>query len=313
MSLAIACLERPKLENRVGIVHPLQIWLVLMRQGGAPYKEHVDALYRHWYSGIPHYLSRSFKFETDRLIGISGLASRIQAVTGDTYLAGLWRNRLLEGLCWAVTGQDGKSKRYNKHPRAPTWSWASMKGPTSIIYPQNDHFAPIPEIEILDAWTKPNGPNPFGDAPEGELRVKGRIKRAQAWSVATPSGGLERSFGVASLFDPDIDLKHNTQNLYRVGGVAHIYMDRLKFYTFQPFEVWILPIASFWPVVRGQKMGKKMCAMVLRKVRLDNTFIREGWLWRLSRGDDSDWNSEDEDGEGSWFANGCEEMELKII
>jgi hypothetical protein len=187
-----------------------------------------------------------------------------------------------------------------------------MKGPTYIIYPQNNGFAPNAEIEILDAWRKPNGPNPFGDAPEGESRVKGRIKRAQAWSVATPSGGLEETFGVASLFDPDIDLKNNKQGLYTRGGVAHIYMDHLKFYTFQPFEVWVLPIASYGPVVHGKKMGKKICAMVLRKVGPD-TFIREGWLWRLSRGDDDDWNSDDEDGEGSWFANGCEEMELKIV
>ena len=234
-------------------------------------------------------------------------------MTGDTYLAGLWKSKIVEGLCWAVTGRDDKSKRFNKAPRAPTWSWASMKGPTYIQTPWSGDFAPQHEIEVLDAWTRPNGTNPFGDAAVGELKVRGRIKRAQAWSVMTRGGVLQSGFGVASLFDPGIDLQNNhSAGYYMDGGVAHIYMDRLKFYTFQPWPVWVLPIVSYRPIVDGKEGGKKLCALVLTKVG-DDTFAREGFLWRLSKGSNSQWDSKDEDGEVSWFGSGYEEVEIKII
>jgi hypothetical protein len=76
--------------------------------------------------------------------------------------------------------------------------------------------------------------------------------------------------------------------------------------------VWVLPVIAYWPILGGQKKGKKVSALVLRD-RGDGTFSREGFCWRLSKGTYYDWDDSDEDGEDSWFAKGSELREITIV
>jgi hypothetical protein len=271
------------------------------------YKEHVDEVYRSWFSAIPGYLLREFKFETDRLPGISGLASRIHAATGDTYMAGLWKRQLIRGLCWSLVG-GGRHSGIISDSRAPSWSWAKMKGPSEIQYPP---LSPDMEtlVEVIDAWTRPAGANLFGDAVAGELRVRGRLKQGRAWSVMAGSSS-ESNWHVASLFDSDTDFE--TSGAYVRGGFARIYMDLVADYTEAHQPVWILPLMAFWPVVHGQRKGKKLFGLAL-KADEGETFSRVGFFWRLSRGSDLEWDETHEDGEGSWFGTGCETKEITIV
>jgi hypothetical protein len=242
------------------------------------------------------------------LLGISGLASGIQKATDDTYLAGLWSSQIVLGLCWSVIGSN--SSRYANPSRAPTWSWASLKGPCSIHSAYPNVYEP--QIEVLECSTRPRGANLFGDVETGKIRVRGRMKRAQAWGVSN-GNTMEKSFDVTSLFGADIDLE-NERRWYIQGGFAQANMDRLaEFEKERGLPVWVLPVMGYWPVVEGVKKGKKLTALILREVR-DDIFERIGIVWRLSRsGSKPEWDESDEGGEESWIGTGSEMRDITIV
>lgn len=53
-----------------------------------------------WIQIIQNYTSRHLSKSTDALPALSGLASEFHRATGDTYLAGLWKSNIIEGLSW---------------------------------------------------------------------------------------------------------------------------------------------------------------------------------------------------------------------
>ncbi|KAF2746709.1 HET-domain-containing protein [Sporormia fimetaria CBS 119925] len=275
-----------------------------------------ESLYRQWHALIPTYTSRTFTYERDRLPGISGLASSIQTLTNEIYLAGLWKSHLIDGLCWSVYRPHRADKPsppiyFTDYYRAPSWSWANLHGPVSIQSPfaSPSTFSPHPECTVVSAYVKPRSVmNACGDAEMAYLCLRGRIKTAQAWSVATPSGGKEATYGVASLFPVDTDCS------YTRGGFAHAYMDDVEKFIERPKNVWVMAIASYIPEVRGERKGKKLVGLVLEKLEDgEDRFRREGLVWRFSRGGDEEWDEEDEDRVGSWFGEGTEEREVVIV
>ncbi|KAE9370261.1 HET-domain-containing protein, partial [Stipitochalara longipes BDJ] len=91
------------------------------------YKELMDiSIYNRWYTLVEGYTARDLTFETDRLPAIAGIARKIQVITGDTYMAGLWGKDLGAGLCWRARGFG--DLRHPSSYRAPSWSWASLEG-----------------------------------------------------------------------------------------------------------------------------------------------------------------------------------------
>lgn len=77
-----------------------------------------------WTSVVYEYTRRQVTHEEDRLPALAGLAARYAQATGHTYLAGLWREDLPISLLWRCERQQGPGNRC-----APSWSWASVKGP----------------------------------------------------------------------------------------------------------------------------------------------------------------------------------------
>ncbi len=77
--------------------------------------------------------------ESDRPYAAAGLARRIQEVTGDTYLAGLWLEDLPRGLLW--TGLALWSKTVRRIPGIPSWSWMSRNDPEAggVPWMRNTH------------------------------------------------------------------------------------------------------------------------------------------------------------------------------
>lgn len=167
---------------------------------------------------------------------------------------------------------------------------------------------PEHQVEVLDAWVTPESPNVFGNVVAGEVRLKGRIRKAVAWSVMS-GGGYEAYEGLSSVFDEEY-LKANKSVSYLCGGLIQAKMDNVEEYKDQQ-EVWVLPLVGYWPVVKGVKRGKKLGCLVLKKD--GEVFRREGYIWRLSRGSNEEWDEQDEDGEGSWFQSKCEEAEVVIV
>ena len=90
--------------------------------------------YSAWEEIVHRYSRTQLTKITDKLIALSGLAKRMQAVFKSEYIAGLWRQALPDELLWSVIEAEMTIKKSTgKDPSAPSfpyiapsWSWASV-------------------------------------------------------------------------------------------------------------------------------------------------------------------------------------------
>lgn len=116
-----------------------------------------------WNDMIWQYGPRKLTRASDKLPAISGIASLFAEKIGEEYLAGLWRNQLIETLVW----QSLSFRRVSEY-RAPSWSWASGDG-----IPGSGQLLEYTEIaEILDAKVTLKGKNPFGEVTDGYIELR---------------------------------------------------------------------------------------------------------------------------------------------
>lgn len=167
-----------------------------------------------WPEIVWHYARASLSYGTDRLPALSGIASRQHEITGDQYLAGMWKKSLIYQLVWRV--QDTVRSLARPEWRAPSWSWASIEGGIKhysghIVWIEGrskDNFVHNEYIRVLTATTTPSGPDPFGQVDSGELTiscshlVRGHLGRADAPADVTGYILLDAGLGV---FPVEID------------------------------------------------------------------------------------------------------------
>ncbi|OTA65349.1 HET-domain-containing protein [Hypoxylon sp. EC38] len=90
-----------------------------------------------WSVTMSLYSSTQLTVPSDKLVAVSGLAKYVrkglQSIRPGKhrYLAGLWKDMLIETLAWYV--RVGTPANRAIHYRAPSWSWASLDG--NIIIP----------------------------------------------------------------------------------------------------------------------------------------------------------------------------------
>jgi hypothetical protein len=77
-----------------------------------------------WRSLVETYSGCRLTFSTDKLVAISGLASRIGRDMQCEYLAGMWRRDLEHQLLWKVVKPE--KAVVADGTRGPSWSWASV-------------------------------------------------------------------------------------------------------------------------------------------------------------------------------------------
>lgn len=71
---------------------------------------------------VPTYTERQLTKQSDRLIAISAVATRLGQRLEDTPSFGLWQGRMTEQLGWYTYGPKKCVSG------TPTWSWASVDG-----------------------------------------------------------------------------------------------------------------------------------------------------------------------------------------
>jgi len=138
-----------------------------------------------WQRLVMQYSTRKLTRDSDKLPALSGLANLVATKTGDTYLAGLWKSNLLNGLSWTIKAyepthscSDPKhdaemppaTKSVVKYPteyRAPSWSWASLDA--EIEYHSLNHE---PLTTYVNVQVEPLGKDTFGRIASGSLTLK---------------------------------------------------------------------------------------------------------------------------------------------
>jgi len=132
-----------------------------------------------WHEIVEEYTVRLLKNPSDKLAALLGIADAVGNVTGEEYIAGLWKGSLFLDLLWFIKPYSGSKSADQSvivsptriFPQvAPSWSWASVNRP--IQFPGNEGYF-VSSVTVM-------AENIQGTATclSGTLRVYGLIRRA---------------------------------------------------------------------------------------------------------------------------------------
>ncbi|KAJ9655525.1 hypothetical protein H2198_005616 [Neophaeococcomyces mojaviensis] len=147
------------------------------RRSGEQSDDHLLKFLHAWSEVVTTYSEGKLTREEDKLVALSGLAKEMKSrFCGDIeYLAGLWRQDLAAQLLWSVIS---KGRKYSlPTTQAPSWSWASIDG--LILAGSGTRPDEITLMSVLEAKVNSNGFDTMVHNHDGQLRVKGRLFRAE--------------------------------------------------------------------------------------------------------------------------------------
>jgi hypothetical protein len=114
---------------------------------------------RMWRDIVRESSRRVLKYPEDKLNALEGIVQEFRRQTGDEYLAGLWKSRLVGDLSWYQnpTHKGEEFIKLNTERDCPSWSWIKTDGPVSHSYAENSRVvvkhAQV-DIEIVPEGTK---------------------------------------------------------------------------------------------------------------------------------------------------------------
>ncbi|SCO90811.1 related to tol protein [Fusarium oxysporum] len=127
-------------------------------------------VYQQWINLVKTYSKCSLTCPDDRLMAMAGIAEMFKKNTGDEYLAGLWRSRIVEGLNWVVL--DPTSRPQNPC-RVPPWSWAVVD---SSVLPQRTNLPRDEDlVDIIDAKSHPGQTSSRSQLVKGSIQLRGYV------------------------------------------------------------------------------------------------------------------------------------------
>lgn len=157
-----------------------------------------QAIYERWRSIRMDYCRRELSFLGDKLNAISALASEISRATGWVYIAGLWREHLIDELLWChINSKRFEDRLPSDYPIlrstkaraaetvAPSWSWASVSE-GHIIPTETEEKRDAFDFHLLDCFIQHANAGPFGSVKFGQLSILGRTVLMNFHSVFRP-------------------------------------------------------------------------------------------------------------------------------
>jgi hypothetical protein len=135
-----------------------------------------------WRELVKQYSKCDLTYTSDKLPAFAGLAKAYQEMTGDVYLAGLWRSYFLHQLDWRVyTPGDKVPIKY----RAPSWSWASVDSPVRpFTLDPRSRFIPV----LRDVQVATKGPGYFGRVSTAHLDLEAFLIQASVCGLDDNDG-----------------------------------------------------------------------------------------------------------------------------
>lgn len=129
-----------------------------------------------WDIIVAEYTRCNLTNTTDKLPALSGLASVYQANTGQTYLAGLWKEDLKNGLLWFAQPMPNQIKPPSQSEYlGPTWSWVSCAFPVLHIALTGSETSPesqASDMTLLSSKVIHKGTNRMGEILEASITVE---------------------------------------------------------------------------------------------------------------------------------------------
>lgn len=132
-----------------------------------------------WYRYVSTYSTRDLTYSKDRLPAIAAIAKRLLALrSNDQYLAGLWKETLLNDLLWTNVTSQSKGEWRSTYvdcedpSRLPTWSWA--RSSNGVIWPwqENGIGEKFRNVHVVEAVSVTEGCPMSGVIKEAYIRVR---------------------------------------------------------------------------------------------------------------------------------------------
>ncbi|RSL41210.1 hypothetical protein CEP54_015893 [Fusarium duplospermum] len=142
---------------------------------GARGKYSPKQLCQHWQKTVMQYTKLRITHLSDKLPALSGCAKDIGRITGDEFLAGLWRASFAEGLLWVVNVPVDQPRA----PvwRAPSWSWASIDSTMGIdyIYAMRTRHRQDFQDKIQEVECVPDGVDKTGAVKSAHVQIRASL------------------------------------------------------------------------------------------------------------------------------------------
>jgi len=167
-------------------------------------KDANSALYNTWLGFVVDFCARQITYINDIFPALSALAQEMHSLTGDVYMAGLWKEDVHRGLLWS---RAREFKLEIDSYRAPSWSWASGYY-NEVGEGESPYFYIIPskqvrkiretDLEVLDVDIVPATSDPYGRLLSGRLKVQGWVSTPTYTPPSTFSSDDEGSESYSS-------------------------------------------------------------------------------------------------------------------
>lgn len=82
-------------------------------------------IYAFWRKFVGLYAGKELTYEQDRFPAAAGIARSLSELIDDNFVAGFWEKDLVRSLI--MLREDGRIEGIPSTPRAPSWSWASLR------------------------------------------------------------------------------------------------------------------------------------------------------------------------------------------
>jgi hypothetical protein len=155
-----------------------------------------------WFSVIRGYSGRKLTYPFDKLPALSSLAGDMKKKKNWSYLAGIWREKLVWSLLWECIDlesddfySDIAPVRCEKY-RAPSWSWAAGDGAVEW-QPPHPPKKLREEVLVVEAKTEVAGEDPLGRVTGGSLTLTGKVQHISSLASSLESGNSFGSFSAA--------------------------------------------------------------------------------------------------------------------
>lgn len=156
-----------------------------------------------WHDIVQQYSEKALTVDGDIFPALQGLAKALHPLWN--YHAGLWRDSFVSDLHWYTVKLRQPIATRSPVWRAPTWSWASIKGGVNFEICCNV-CASVEEVT-----TVPVGADPFGQISSGILQLRGRCEDLDLSIVIPAFPSLDHGYPLFR-YSPDLQI-YQAENL----------------------------------------------------------------------------------------------------